>query len=154
MRRRPVKHCHSAVVSARRVCCDDAILSRHAGVDSVCYICLLEDAQVHVGLGHPPQRRLQSPVTTVTDVVGAKPNPHFPPHKTPSTLTHPLPSDAFLTLAPNAIPVCACLYFCRSRPCSAPCRPSLAVPISVPVPGLPPFLLRAVHLGMRYSIVP
>ena len=35
MRRRPVEHCHSATVVARRVRRDDAITSRPAGVDSV-----------------------------------------------------------------------------------------------------------------------
>ena len=56
MRRRPVEHCHSAPVSAWRVRRDDAIPIRPAGVDAVRDLCFLEDAQVRVGLGHPPQR--------------------------------------------------------------------------------------------------
>ena len=71
--RRLVEHCHSVVVSDWRVRRNNAIPSRPAGVDAVSDLCLLEDSQVHVGLGHPPQRQLQSPVTTVTDLVGAAP---------------------------------------------------------------------------------
>ena len=60
------------------------------------------------------------PVTTVMDIVGAEPNLHRPPRKNPSTLPHPLPTDSFLNPAPAALPVCACLRFCRFCPDSAP----------------------------------
>ena len=120
MRCRPVKHCHSAALSDWHVRCDDAIPSQTVGADSICYLCLMEDAQVHVGLGHIPQCRLWSPVTAVTDVVGAEPNRCLPPRRTPSTLTHPPPTDAFLTPDPAALPARACLPFRRSRSRSAP----------------------------------
>ena len=105
MRRRPVKHCHSAAVSAWHVRHGDAITILTAGVDAVSDFCFLEDSQVHVCLGHPPQRRLQSPVTTVTDIIGAKLNRHCPPCRPPSTAIHPLPTDSFFTLSPAALPV-------------------------------------------------
>ena len=134
MRRQTVKHSHSAAVSDRRVCRNDAIPSRPAAVDSVCYLCFLEDYQVHVSLGHPPQRRLQSSVTTVTDVVGAEPNRHLTSRSTPSTPTHPLPTDAFLTPALAALPFFACLPFSCSRPRSALAR--LPLPLLSPLPSL------------------
>ena len=120
MRHRPVEHCHSAKMSARRVCRNDAITIRPVGAHAVSDFCFLEDAHVHVGLGHPPKCQLQSPVTTVTDIIGAKHNWHRPPRKTHSTTTNPLPTDAFLTPAPTDLPVRACLPFCRSRPRSTP----------------------------------
>ena len=61
-----------------------------------------------------------SPVTTVSDFVGAEPKRHPPPRRTPSTLTHPPPTDAFLTPAHDSLPICACLHFFRSCPRSAP----------------------------------
>ena len=153
MWRRPVKHCHSAAVSSWCVRLNDAIPIQSAGVDYISDLCFLGDAQVHVVLVHPPQHRLQPPVTTVSDIVGAKPNRHRPPRKTPSTPTNPLTTDSFLTLAPADLPVCACLPLSLFSSPFHPCRPSLAVsvsvPVSVPVSVLPPFLLCAVHLGMR-----
>ena len=60
---RPVEHYHSAAVSDRRVRHNDDVSILPAGVDAVSDLCLLEDAQVHVGLVHPPQLQLKSPVT-------------------------------------------------------------------------------------------
>ena len=106
-------------------------------------IFFLEYAKVHVGLVHPPQRQLQSPVTNVTVVVGAEPNWHLPPCRNPSTPTHPPPTDSFLTPVPADLPVCACLPFFRSLPQSAPSGllspslspfPSLLSPLSYSVP--------------------
>ena len=105
MRRRSVKQCHSTAVSAWRVRRDDAIPSRPAGVDSVCYLGFLEDYQVHVGLGHPPQLRLQSSITVITVVIGPEPNWYLPSCRNPSTPTHPPPTDSFFTPAPAALPV-------------------------------------------------
>ena len=128
-----MEHCHSAAVSAWRVCRNDGIPIRPVVVDAVSELCFLEDAQVHVGLGHLPQYRLQSPVTTVTDSVGAEPNRHRPPRKPPSTPTHHLPTDSFLTLAPAILPVRAFLPFRRSRTCSAPV--GLPLPFLSPLPS-------------------
>ena len=111
-----MKYCHSTVLSVRRVRRDDTIPSRPAGVDSVCCLFSLEDSQFHVGLGHPPQRRLQSPVTAVTDVVGAKTNRYLPPRSNPGTPTHPPPTDTFLSPDPDALPTRAYLSFRRYRP--------------------------------------
>ena len=118
MRRQPVKHCHSAAVSDWRLCRGNAIPSQPAGVDDVIEFCFLEDDQVHVGLGHPPQRRLQCPITTVTDIIGEEPNRHRTPRRPPSTPTHPRPTVSFFNPAP------ANLLF-------APAPPSV---FSVPVP--------------------
>ena len=112
-------------------------------------VCSLEDAQVHVGLGNPPHRRLQSPITHLTDVVGAEHNWYLPPCRTTGTPTHLPTTDAFWYPDPAALPARACLPFRRSRSRSAPPQPSITVPVSVPVPVLPTlFLLRSVHLGM------
>ena len=107
MRCWPVKHFHSTAVSARRVRSGDAVPSKPAVVDSVSDLGILKYAQVHVGLGHPPQRRLQYPVMSVMNVVGAEPNRHPPS-------THPPPTDAFLSPDPAAIPARAYLPFCLS----------------------------------------
>ena len=132
MLRPPLKYWHSATMSAWRVRRDNAIPIQTADVDYVCYLCFMEDAQVPVGLVHPYQRRIQSPVTTVTDVVGAEPNQQLPPRKTPSTQTNPLPTDDSLTPSPDALPVRACLPFFRSHLCSAP--DDLPLPLLYPFP--------------------
>ena len=134
MRRQSVEHCHSATVSARRVRCNNAIPSLPAGVYAVSDFCFLEDTQVHVGLGHPPQRRLQSPVTTVMNIIGAKPNRHLPPCRLPSTPTHPRPTDSCFTPAPTSLPAYARFPFSRSRPRSAPA--DLPLPFPSPFPSL------------------
>ena len=46
MRRRAVEDCDAVAVSAQRVCHDDAISGRPAGVDSIGKLYFLEDAQV------------------------------------------------------------------------------------------------------------
>ena len=104
IRCRPVEHCHSAAVSAWRVCSEDALPSRPAGVDSISYLGFLKDSQVHVGLVYPPQRQPQSPVSSVPNVIGAEPNRHPPPCIIPGTPTHPLPTDTFLSPDPAALP--------------------------------------------------
>ena len=43
MRRRLVEDCHSAAVSDRCVCCDDAIPIGYAGVDTVCHYNIVPD---------------------------------------------------------------------------------------------------------------
>ena len=55
MWRRPVEHCQSTAMSSRRVCRNNAVPSRSAGVYTVGNLYFLKDAKVHVGLGHPPQ---------------------------------------------------------------------------------------------------
>ena len=91
----------------------------------------LKNAQVHVGLGHPPQRRFQSPVTTVTDIIGAEHNLHRLLHRLPRTPTHPRPTESFFTPAPSSLPAHARLPFRRSCPCS--------IPAGLPSPFLSPF---------------
>ena len=63
---------YAAAVSAWRIRRDDAVAGRPAGVDPIREFCLLEDSQVHVGLGHPPECHIQPPLLAVTDVVGAE----------------------------------------------------------------------------------
>ena len=53
---------------------DDAVSGRPTDVDVVGKFFSLKDSQVHIGLGHPSQRRLQTPVSVVTNIVGAEPN--------------------------------------------------------------------------------
>ena len=73
-------------MSAWRVCSDDAVSGRLTGVDPICALRLLEDAQVHVGLGHSPECQFQSSVLPVTDVVGDESNRHFLLRRTPGNL--------------------------------------------------------------------
>ena len=120
MRCRPVKHCYSAAVSARRVHNNDAVPSRPVGVDSVSDLGLLKYAHVHVGLGHTPQHQLQYPVTSITNVVGAETNCYPLPRRTPGNPTHPPPTDALLSPDPADLPTCACLPLCRYRYRSSP----------------------------------
>ena len=75
----PIEDCNPAVVPACRVHGDDAVSGRPAGVDSIGNFFFLKDFQFHIGLEQPPQRRLQTPVSAVTNVIGAEPNRHFPP---------------------------------------------------------------------------
>ena len=95
IRCRPVKHCHSATVTAQRVHRNGTVPRQPVGLDSVSELVLLKDAQVHVGLGHPPQIRLQSPVSSVLNVIGDEPIWHPPPRIIYVTPTHPPPMDAF-----------------------------------------------------------
>ena len=103
-------------MSARHFRHDDTTPSRPAGEDAVSDFCFLEDAQVHVCLRHTPQCQIQSPVTTVTAIIGVKHNQHRPHHRPPSTPTHPRPTDSFFIPSPAALPVCACFPFRRPRP--------------------------------------
>ena len=135
MRCWPVNHCHSATVSAWRICSDNTVPSRPAGVDSVSDLGILKDTQVHVGLGHPPKRRLQSPVLSVPNFIGAEPNRHPP---TSSTTTHPPPTDAFSSSDPVALPARSGLPFLPFLVPFHPHIPPLSVPVSVPVSFLPP----------------
>ena len=87
-----VEKCDAAAVSARRIRRNDAIAGRPAGVDSLREFCLLEDSQVHVGLGHPPECHFQPPLSAVTDVVGAESNWHLPTRRPPGSVAHVLPT--------------------------------------------------------------
>ena len=119
---RLIEYCNPAEVPAWRVCSNNDIPGQPAGVDAIGKFHILKDARVYIVLGHPPQRQLQTPVSDVTNVVGAEPNRHPPPFRSSSTPTHLLPLPPFLVL------------FC-------PRRPSLFVPVPVPVPVLsfPPY---------------
>ena len=121
-----VKKCNAAAVSAWRIRRDDVVASRPAGVDAICEFRLLEDAQVHIGLGHPPECRLQPPLSAVTDVIGAESNRHRPIRRLPGRVTHTLPPDPKFFSLPRAP---ASLPRCRSRlpsslalPHRYPCR--------------------------------
>ena len=154
-RLRPIEYCDPAVVTARRAPGDDVVSGRPAGVDAIGNSSLLGDAQVHIGLGHPPRHRLQNPVSTVTNVVGDKPNGHPPPRRSPGTPTHPLPTYTF------SLSVLCCLPRLR-------CPPPSSVPGHVPPtldrtlcyhhhshPHSPlSSLIHVLHLGMGYSIAP
>ena len=64
-------------MSARSVCSNDRVSGRHAGVDPVSTLRILENAQVNVGLGHSPERQFQPSAPPVPDIVSAESNPHF-----------------------------------------------------------------------------
>ena len=50
------------------------------------FLSILEDAHVHVGLGHSLDCRFQTSVPPVPDIVSAKSNWHFFLRRTPGTL--------------------------------------------------------------------
>ena len=118
-------------MSSRSIRINDTVLSRPAGVYSMSYLGLLKDAQVHVGLGHPPQSRLQSPVLSVTKVIVAEPNRHPLPCRNLGTPTHPPPMDTFFSPDPSALPAHACLPLSPFPLPFPPRRPSLSVPVPV-----------------------
>ena len=86
-----VEKCDAAAVSAWRIRCDDFVAGQPAGVDAICEFCLLEDAQVHIGLGHPPECRLQPPLPAVAYVIGAESNRHRPIRRLPGRVAYTLP---------------------------------------------------------------
>ena len=55
---RTIEDCDPAAVSARRICSDGAAPGRPAVVDAIGDFRFLEDTQLHIGLGHLPQRLL------------------------------------------------------------------------------------------------
>ena len=105
MQRRLVKDCHSAAVLYQCVCRGDAIPRRPAGVDPIRQFRFLEYPQVHVGLLHPPQCRLQSTVTSVTDVIGAESNPHCPTCRLSRMFANPRPTGSVSPLSPLPSPL-------------------------------------------------
>ena len=129
-------------MSARRVRSDDAIPSRRAGVDAVSALVLLEDAQAHVGLGHPHQCRLQSHVAPIPDVVSAESNWHPSTRRTPGTPTRSLPTDAFSFPIPVSLLAPACLPFC--------CSLSRSVSVGLPPPF--PTLFFSLLSSLSYSV--
>ena len=152
MRCWPVKHYQSAAMSACRVRSNDAVPSRSAGIDFVRELGPLKYAQVHVGLGHPPQHRLQSPISTVTNVICAEPNRNLTPCITPGTPIHPPPTDAFLSPDPTTFPAHACLPLHRSRPRSSPDGFPFLFPSMLPPPFYPlPTLCRSYRHGVLHS---
>ena len=153
MRCRPVEHCHSAAVSDWRVRSDDAVPSRPAGVDSISYLGFLKYVQVHVGLVHPPQCQLNSPISSIPNVIGAKHNQHPPPRRIPSIPTHPPPMDAFLSPDPAALLNRAGLPLLPLLVPFRPRQPSLSCPVpvlsSTPTPCCSPW-----HGVLRSSLTP
>ena len=145
------------MVLAWRVRSNNAVPSRPAGVDSISYLGFFKDAQVHVGLVRPPKRRLQSPVSSVPNIIGSKPYWHPPPRRIPGTPTHPPPMDAFSSPDPADLPACSCIPLSLFLVLFRPRRPSLSVPVSVPVPVLPypPTLFRSPQHGvLRSALTP
>ena len=128
---------------------DDDVSGHPAGIDAVGEFCFLKDAQVHIGLGHPSQRQLQTSVSAVTNFVGAKPNQHPPPCRIPSTPLHPIPTYNFLPLPLR------CRPHLRQPLTSSITGPILTTPAGPfrycprSCPFYPLFsLLCSVHLGM------
>ena len=87
-----VEKCDAAAVLAQRIRRNDTVAGRPTGVDTIRAFCLLEDSQVHVGLGHPPECHLQPPLSAVLDVVGAESNRHLPTLRLPGRVAHILPT--------------------------------------------------------------
>ena len=154
MRYQLVEHYHSATVSDRQVRSNNAVPSRPAGVDSISYLGFFKDAQVHVGLVRPPKRQLQSPVSSVPNIIGSKPYWHPPPCRITGTPTHPPPIDAFLSPDPDDLPACSCIPLSLSWSRSTPAGLTSPFPSLFPSPFSPILLLCFVHLNMGYSVAP
>ena len=83
------------------------------GVDAIYTLCILEDDQNQVGLGHTPQRQLEYSVPTVTDIIQSEPYwchgfipslaPLPPPHSLPRTPAYYLLTVTFSSPLPPAI---------------------------------------------------
>ena len=52
--------------------CDDAVYRLPAGLYPIFHLHSLYDYQVHIGLGYPVQRGIQSPITSVPDILGSE----------------------------------------------------------------------------------
>ena len=132
-----VEECNNAAVLARRFRRDDDIAGGPAGLDPIREFCLLEDSQIHVCLGHPPECRLQTSLAPVMNVVGAESNRHLPTRSPPGIVVHALPTVPRFLCPPAR----ACLARSPFAPVCRPRCPVLTVIIAVPVPvPVPPVL--------------
>ena len=99
-------------MSDRCVPNNDSVAGRPTFVDSIQELGFLEDAQVHVGLFHPPQCQLNSFITAISYVIQSKPNqrPGFvqsltplpSPHSRPCTPTHSLTAVVVSKFLPSS----------------------------------------------------
>ena len=119
-------------MSAQRIRGDDAVSDRPASVDSVRQLSILKYYQVHIVLGHPFQRQLQSSIPAVTDIVGAKMYWLPPPRRTPSTPVNPLPTQPFRPPPPLPAPLTPASTFYDSWSCSAHDGLSFQLPSLLP----------------------
>ena len=120
-RQHTVKHCHSTTVSDQCAHRYNTVAGQLIGVDAIYKLRILEDDQVQVGLGHPPQRQLEYSVPTVTDIIQSEPywclvlfpslSPLPPPHSLPRT-----PATYLLTVTITLPLPAAILYHALSSP--------------------------------------
>ena len=120
---------------ARRVCGNDAVPGRPAGVDSDRQLSLLQDTQVHIGLRYPSQCQLQSAVPAVTYIVCSK-TYHLPHPRSPlSTPAHSLPMYTFSSSSSSAArPSFAIPSLSLFLVPLFPQRQAFSVPVPVPTP--------------------
>ena len=129
-----VKYFHSATVSDWCAHRDNTISGRFAGVDAICYLHILDYDQIQVGLGHPPQLKLEYSVPTVTYIIQYEPYwclgfvPPLAPFPSPQSFTctpaHYIPTMTFSPPLPPTIIYHALLYPPHS------CLPCLITPAS------------------------
>ena len=131
----PIEHLHPYLIPDWCVCEKDVIPGRFPCIHTVGHLCLLQDAQIHVILGHLVQGILQISITAISYVVRPEsknfllfaplPCHSYPPHSQPHTLTHTRLTDLVSSCPPLSWPACP---------------PSCSPPVIVPQSHHPQFL--------------
>ena len=152
---RPVKHCVSAAVSARRVCDDNAVPGWPVVIDSARHLFFLEICPgpywsvTYLSMPTPFHR--SGRYEYCRPQILSAPSPTY----TPSTHAHPLPTCVFSSSSSDACPVCTGPSLSPFPVPFRPHCPALSVPVPVPFPIIPSHsLLCSVHLSMEHYVAP
>ena len=153
---------HSAPVSYMHAGRDYNVPGWPLSVDPSCELLILEYAQIHVGLVHPPQSRLQAAIASVSGITWYKTNQH------PFFILPSWPTS--LTFRCSHTPAHLQLMVYTLRPNLLSLNPTIQLPapllllflctVSYPrlmSPFVVPFLSshsRTDYLGMGYSVAP
>ena len=130
---------------ARRRCYDNLVSGQSLCVDSVRKFSILRDPYIHIEFSHPSQRRFQTSVLSVPDIVGPETDWCLSSPLSFYSLSH-TPSYHFQTY-PYFIRLPALLWPARSDP-DLPIRSS---PLSLAPSGLPPIPPCALPLPPPFS---
>ena len=163
-RQHTVKHCHSAVVSDWYAHRDNALPGQFVLVDTTCKLCILDNSQVQVGLGHLPQHQLDYSALTITDIIRSEPywcldfvpslTPLLPLCSLPHNTVHSLITVTFsphLSLS-NLYPA---LFYTTHSCLSCLITPDPSFPTQVPVPLSHSHPHSCdVNYDMEYSVAP
>ena len=120
------------------ICGNDAVPGRLKDLETTCQLSFLKDSQVQIHMGHPSQRRLQSDVPAVTNILCSKMYRLPPLHIPPSTPVHPLPTNTFTYSSSANRPAHEGPSFSLFLIPLNPLWPDHSITIPVPVPIIPP----------------